>query len=195
MSPILQSIANGSARGYGALLGAAGAATSYDSIATVVTPNSNTVTFSSIPSTYTHLQIRIMGRTTNSGAGGEYCRLRYNGDTGSNYADHYLKGDGSTASAGADTTQTANYIERFANATNSSSIFGVAVIDILDYANTNKYKTLRSLGAYDANGSGNIFLYSGLWMSTSAITSISLISNSGNWADYTSIALYGIKGA
>jgi len=67
MSPILQSLANGSARGYGAF-GAAAAAASYESIASV-TPSgsSSSVTFSSIPSTYTSLQLRVNARGTANG--------------------------------------------------------------------------------------------------------------------------------
>ena len=53
---------------------------------------------------------------------------------------------------------------------------------------------MRSLGGYDANGSGNVGLFSGVWMNTAAITSISLLSDSGNQEQYTQFALYGIKG-
>jgi hypothetical protein len=65
----------------------------------------------------------------------------------------------------------------------------------LDYTNTNKNKVYRTLGGFDANGSGEQGLFSGLWMSTSAITSIDLITNSGSWTSSSSFALYGIKGA
>jgi hypothetical protein len=69
------------------------------------------------------------------------------------------------------------------------------VVDILDYANTNKYKTTRNLMGFDYNGSGTIRSISGLWMSTSAINSITLTTGtSSNWQGDTQFALYGIKG-
>ena len=67
------------------------------------------------------------------------------------------------------------------------------MIDILDYSNTNKYKTARVLGGMDFNGSGSASLQSGLWMSTSAVTSITCISAGNNWTTGTQIALYGVN--
>jgi hypothetical protein len=71
-------------------------------------------------------------------------------------------------------------------------MFGALVIDILDYTNTNKNTTIRSLGGYDANGSGYLQLESMLWNNTAAINQIVL--GTGGWAQYSSFALYGIKG-
>jgi hypothetical protein len=66
----------------------------------------------------------------------------------------------------------------------------------LDYANTNKYKTTRSIGGNDNNGSGFVSLISGLWLSTSAISNIEIIPLNGTlWTQYSHFALYGIKGA
>jgi hypothetical protein len=75
----------------------------------------------------------------------------------------------------------------------ASPIMGAGIIDILDYANTNKYKTARSLRGYDANGSGNMSLISGLWMNTAAISNITLTARGGSVDQYTTFALYGIK--
>jgi hypothetical protein len=77
-------------------------------------------------------------------------------------------------------------------ASSTASVFGGIVIDILDYANTNKYKTMRTLSGYDANGSGNVGLFSGLWMNTAAVTSINLLTFYDQYATYSSFALYGI---
>jgi hypothetical protein len=78
----------------------------------------------------------------------------------------------------------------------AASIFGVLVLDILDYANTSKTKTTRTLMGYDKNGAGKVTLTSGLWNNTSAISSISIVPKDGSsWAEYSSFALYGIKGA
>jgi hypothetical protein len=79
--------------------------------------------------------------------------------------------------------------------TADTNIFGTAVFDLLDYTNTSKYKTTRSLTGHDKNGSGLIVLYSGLWLNTAAVTSITVLPNTGNFNQYTSAALYGIKGA
>ena len=79
------------------------------------------------------------------------------------------------------------------SANSTANCFGVAVIDILDYANTNKYKTYRSLTGGDANGSGQVLLRSSNWRSTSAVTSMTLYPGVGNFTQYSSFALYGIK--
>jgi hypothetical protein len=158
---------------------------SYESIATVTVGSggSSSVTFSSIPSTYQHLQIRafpINATTT----GDVY--LQFNSDTGANYRSHYLYANGASVASG-DTTS--NYL--YAAFTHSTG--GVGITDVLDYGNTNKFKTIRSLIADERNGSGEIALTSGLWRNTSAITSINFFPVSGSFAQYSSFALYGIK--
>lgn len=168
--------------------GGAAAGGSYESIATL-TGNG---TFTSIPSTYQHLQLRMLIRDGASAAtGGAY--LRFNGDTSSSYNWHYLIGNGSSASAGYTATNYMNLGDIPAN-TAASNTFGVLVVDILDYANTNKFKTTRSLEGFDANGSGQAALFSGLWRNTAAITSIECGGDSGSSISGTRIALYGIKG-
>lgn len=159
--------------------------TSYESIATttVGSGGSTSVTFSSIPSTYTHLQIRLMNLSATEANG---ILIRFNSDSGTNYAEHDLRGSGTAVNAYAYTSQTGAQLGMFG----SSTAPGVAIGDILDYTNTNKYKTLRTLYGYDKNGGGYIFLSSGLWMSTNAITSITL--SGGTFNQYSHFALYGI---
>jgi hypothetical protein len=167
---------------------------SYESIATVSVGSggASDVTFSSIPSTFKHLQIRYIGRNTSTSLD-VYAQL--NGDTGNNYRSHYLTGDGSSASAGDIGTQAFWNGGYTSGSSQSTSVFGAAVIDILDYTNTNKNKVMRTLTGWDNNGSGQVVLYSGLWLNTAAITSIKLYKPpSGTWAQYSSFALYGIKG-
>lgn len=174
--------------------GGAAAVGDYESIQTYnLTTATASVTFSSIPATYSHLQIRALGRTDRavsmSGLG-----MRFNGDTATNYSDHNVTGDGATATAGADVSASYIFLARYPGASATASMFGVGVIDILDYANTNKYKTTRNLSGTDLNGSGQVHLQSGNWRSTSAITSIQLYPDiSGNLVQYSSFALYGIK--
>jgi hypothetical protein len=169
----------------------------YESIATVTVGSggASSIDFTSIPSTYQHLQIRILARgaaATNFISAG----IRFNSDTGSNYAIHQLLGSGSAASSGSDINITSIYRTFIPAANQTSGRFGAGVVDILDYANTNKNKTTRTLTGFDLNGSGYIILRSGLWRSTSAVSSITLFDadNAGGFAEYSSFALYGIKG-
>ena len=166
---------------------------SYASIGTVTVGSggASTITFSSIPSTYTHLQIRIFGKGNNADVY-DAANLTYNGDTGANYTLHWLTGNGSSASALGLTPRNEIRAAYIGGATSPS--IGSGIVDILDYSNTNKYKTLRSLSGADANGSGNIFFMSGLWMSTSAISSMTLTPVFGSsFSQYSSFALYGVK--
>lgn len=165
---------------------------SFESIATTtLSSSSSSITFSSIPATYTHLQIRMYA-AVNAAAG---AILRFNSDTGSNYNSHLLYGDGASPGVYPYGTGTSINISWFGQGYNSSSSFGVNVIDILDYANTNKYKTVRSLQGIDRNGTGMLELVSGLWMNTNAITSITIPTESSVFLANSSFALYGIKGA
>jgi hypothetical protein len=169
---------------------------SYESIATVTVGagGASSVDFTSIPSTYTHLQIRGIGRTTTTNTD-DNIYMQFNGDTTSNYAAHYLYGDGSNALAAGVANITALVACRITGASSTANRFGTTVVDILDYANTNKFKITRVLTAHDQNGSGYTFLLSGLWRSTSAISSIKLYVSPNNIAQYSQFALYGIKGA
>jgi len=167
----------------------------YDSIATttVGAGGASTVTFSSIPSTYTHLQIRALTRdsrvATNSDA-----TIRFNGDTAANYNAHNFSADGTTIYAGAYVSSTNINIGNQPGSSATSNIFGGSVIDILDYANTNKFKTVRCITSYDTNGGGWVNIGSGTWRSTSAITSITFTPLVSPYVQYSSFALYGIKG-
>ena len=167
----------------------------YDSIATttVGAGGASSITFSSIPSTYTHLQVRGIVRPGTNNAD---MRLTLNSDSGSNYARHRLIGNGASIDAtGTASTAFIGIFDANGLQTGTASTFGVAVIDILDYANTSKYKTVRVLSGNDNNGSGQVGISSGLWQSTSATSTVTLVMSSGNFAEYTQFALYGIKGA
>jgi hypothetical protein len=172
------------------------ATNSYESIATV-TPytTTSTVVFSSIPATYRHLQIRFIGRTDRANQE-DNIQLRFNSDSAGNYAAHVLYGDGATASSFSDGSSiTFNTRSVVAAASATSGVFGAGIIDILDYANTNKYKTVRSLNGYDNNGAGQVRLSSGLWMNTAAINTITIVpANGPNFTANSHWALYGIKG-
>lgn len=160
----------------------------YDALATVTVGSSavSSVTFSGIPTGYKHLQIR--GVLLTSGATNP--TFNFNGDTGSNYAWHHLYGNGSSVSSNGGGSQTFMYF----NYNPSSSYPSTFVMDILDYASTTKYKTSRTLAGSDTNGStSEIALWSGLWQSTSAVTSITLNGAGVNFNQYTQFSLFGVK--
>jgi hypothetical protein len=163
---------------------------SYESIQTVTVGSGgqSSISFTSIPQTYKHLQIRA------SYTGNDVPLVRLNGDTGSNYPNHWLRGNGSAASAAA-SAGAYNILQLSTSWTPSSTVPGVFIFDLLDYTNTNKYKTVRTLGGCDLNGSGGVELMSGLWMSTVSVNAISMtIGTSGSTYEFSKFALYGIKG-
>jgi hypothetical protein len=150
------------------------------------------VTFSSIPQDYTHLQIRYITRTVSANAEDQYY-INYNGVTSSNYRSHQVYGTGASAVSSDFGTSTVGSLGIIPGGTTTAGIFSVGFVDILDYTNTNKYKTYRNLTGFDKNGSGQINLTSGVLLSTlDAITSVAFRSNS-NLAEYSSFALYGVK--
>lgn len=172
--------------------------TSFESIATttVGAGGASSIDFTSIPSTFTHLQLRYIARDNRSGTNSDDIMIRMNNDsTTGNYNSHRLYGNGSSASADR-VTGFAGTLSAFVSAsTATANSFGGGVTDILDYANTNKYKTTRSIGGNDDNGSGFVSFISGLWLSTSAINRITVYPLNGtSFNQYSSFALYGIKG-
>lgn len=169
--------------------------TAYESIATVTVGagGSSSIAFTSIPSTYKHLQVRWLARGAAS-AGSDVISLAVNGDSGANYSFHRLYGDGSSVTANGYASQTYIIGGDMPAATAGANMFAGGVMDILDYANTSKYKTTRLLDGRDQNGSGFIWFNSGLWQNTNAVTSLTFTAQNGNYAQYTQFALYGVKG-
>jgi len=156
------------------------------------------VTFSSIPANYKHLQIRMISKESGTGTGGPNIVASLNSDTThTNYRSHYLAGNGAAAASGS--VQAGGYFCLVGNTATSNAsytnMFGVMVVDILDYANTSKYKTLRCLWGHDRNGSGEVGIDSSLWMNTAAITNVSFsIAGGTNFVQHSHFALYGIRG-
>jgi hypothetical protein len=171
----------------------------YDSLATVTVGAGglSSITFAGIPNTYKHLQLRMLARNNDASGGLNFMRAKINSDaTSGNYRGHYLYGSGSSASAGdvagAATGLPCGYS---AGNTNTASAFAVTVLDILDYANVSKNKTTRALTGADFNDtSGGLTFVSGLYISTSAISSIEIVSSVGTgFIQYSSFALYGVR--
>lgn len=196
MSPILDSIGSVKGFGWGAF---AEDPNSFKSIATVTVGSGGqaNVEFTSIPSTYTHLQIRGVARTNRSAGSTDTVLVRFNGETGNNYTIHDIYGNASSANVEGGGNQ--GYIKGFqvGSTGDASGIFGAGVIDILDYTNTNKLRVARILGGvHTGGGNANIQLSSGMRTnSTTALTSVLLYPASGTaFEQHTTFALYGIKG-
>lgn len=164
-------------------------------VVTVGTPTSS-LTFTNIPNTYAHLQIRVFARSTINGTS-DNVYLRFNNDSSSSYRTHQLYGDGSTVASNATGSETSHFNVILPGGTSAANIYGAGNIDILDYANTNKNTTVRTLSGVNQNGvaTGFAIMRSGLWVNTAAVSSITLFVGSGNFAQYSQFALYGIKGA
>ena len=182
--------------------GAAASTSSYESIATVnPTGGASTISFTSIPSTYKHLQIRGIVHdnfgTDKAPNIGFDMGIQFNGDgNGSNYARHHLYGNGSSAVAAGSASSLITLPGT--NQISTADYMSVMIIDIHDYAVTTKNKTLRAFNGADANGTGTtnrvVALNSGLWMNTAAINQITLVAYGTGFVAPTQFALYGIKG-
>lgn len=165
---------------------------SFDLLETqILSSNTSSVTFSSLStyaSTYQHLQIRAVAKTDRGGADNDNVIIRFNGDSGSNYSCHFLRGAGGSASSGALSNET-KIIARAVGGNDGN--FGAVVIDILDAFETTKYKTTRSLGGYS---NAILELGSGSWRNTAALTSILLDQDVGsNFLVGSRFSLYGSK--
>lgn len=167
---------------------------SFESIETVTVGSGGaaSISFTSIPQTYTHLQIRGITRSPDA----SYINAQFNTDTGNNYSNHAIYAEPGTVVGQANANASHFQISRSNYFASASTMFGATVCDILDYANTNKNTTTRALSGNDTNGTagGVMFFTSGNWRNTAAVTSILIYPTSGNFSQYTQFALYGIKG-
>ena len=147
----------------------------------------SSVTFSSISGSYTDIRLvaNIKGSTTS------YPTIRLNGDTGSNYSDTELNGNGTSAASGRNSNTSVMYFTRSAVWTSSDFSFNV-LSDFMNYSNTTTYKTVLSR----ANAAGSsVDAVVSLWRSTSAITQIVISAASGTMDVGSTFTLYGVKSA
>lgn len=147
------------------------------------TGSSGTITFSSIPAGYKHLQLRYVALSGQA----NWCYILLNGDSGANYASHYLQGNGSSVSSGSLAPSQSN-MGFMALAGNSTP--GMGIIDFLDVSSSTKNKTVRSLHAFPTNP---VALSSGVWLSTSAVTSVTLVHPSSTYSTASRFSLYGVS--
>ena len=171
---------------------------SFDSISstTLTTDTSSNIDFTSIPTIYTHLQLRILGKAADTATvTNGNLRIQFNNDTGANYSSHYMIGasDGSKP-AGSNTGDTAMYGGKRGNLQSGRTLlYGISVIDILNYQNTNMFKTIRYYSSIHAGSNGEVFHGTANWRSTSAITSIKITMDTGNLGTNMTASLYGIR--
>jgi hypothetical protein len=176
--------------------GGGGAAGAYELIETqLLSTTTASLTFSSIPSTYKHLQLRATARSNFNATLGGFA-YRFNGDTGSNYTYHIIDGDTSSVSNFTAASQTNGLVTLITGLTATANSYGAAVCDVLDYSSTSKNKTVRSLGGrVSTSGNSNVRHLGSAWLSTSAVTSMTLFDNvGGSFVSGSRFSLYGIKG-
>lgn len=202
MSPLLAAFGAGSAKAFGLSRFLQQDLGDFESIATVSVGSGGTssIVFNNIPSTYTDLQIRGILRD-NRGVSYSAAQIRFNSDSQTSYAYHTIYGDnrsGSINSSGA-SSQTAANIDAIVGNTVSSGVFAGVIIDIADYSNQNKNKTIKVFSGNQLTQSGNAGIIggtafgSGLWVNTSAITSITITPITTPFLENSHLALYGIK--
>jgi hypothetical protein len=157
----------------------------YEPIATASGTGSNTtLSFTSIPATYTDL-ILILNGSLNTG---NNTRMRFNNNSGFNYSMTVVTGDGSSASSYRDSSQAA-----FSYPGYYDTAMSMNIIHVMNYANTTTYKTFIQRNSKASNQAQAAV---GLWAQTSAINQIDIYTASGaTWTTSTNITLYGIKAA
>jgi hypothetical protein len=162
----------------------------YDFIA-AFSPTGTTVSFTSIPQTYKHLRMHIVGRSSYT-AYDQAAYVNFNSDTGSNYRRRYTLSNGAmplyaTSGAASHTWVLPDYPGSYIDSNN----FASGVCEIFDYSDTNKITTLSAFGGYATGGWGQS---TGYWNNTAGVTRIDIVIANGNWVSGSHLALYGIKG-
>ena len=174
--------------------GGGAAAGSFELISsTILTSTTTSVTISDIPQTYKHLQLRVSARGSLANTGSTALGLKINNSM-NQYHGLYTAGSGVFSESNGYSYMAPPGLPL--NNTTSGN-FGAAIFDILDYTSTSKNKVARSLtGCVIALGSSAIALYSGLLVSTSAVTSVTFVegTESAGFVAGSRFSLYGIKG-
>jgi hypothetical protein len=159
----------------------------YEPIATqTLGAAAGSVTFSSIPSTYTDLV--LVAQTSNDG-GATNLRLQFNGDGGTNYSSTRIYGDGTTVNSDNTTTAVSMPVGILGA---SATDFGVYQLHIQNYSNSTTYKTVLARAGYATE---YVTSTVGLWRSTVAVTSVLLNASTANFRVGSTFTLYGIAAA
>ena len=154
----------------------------------ILTTSTSTVTFTSIPQTYTDLVLIISGTSTANGQ----AFIRFNNDSGGSYSVTNMYGDGSSAGSERYTSGSGSPYNAYGFIGNFKTGQGNKIIDLNNYSNTTTFKNYL---CRTTNPSTDTSTMVGLWQSTSAISRIDLFINGSTWASGTTINLYGIANA
>jgi hypothetical protein len=191
MSPLTELIGGAKVYGWGKLEIPVNGA--FVSLATVnVTGPTGNIEFNSIPQSYKHLQIRAMWKTSRDADSQMY--FRANGDTTNNYYNMALSGNGSTQSAGG---QGVLNVLAFGNVgPTEENFFTPMIMDIPNYTNTDAFKTFFIRTGILSSSTGFSQIWSGVWQSTAALSSITLFgANAAQCQANSKFALYGLENA
>jgi hypothetical protein len=163
----------------------------------VLTSSASSVTFSGLASYatagYKHLQIRALTRSTRTGYDSDTLFYRYNGNSGSNYSFHGIRGTGSSVSSFAGASQTEGNVGDTSTNLSPSSVFGSVIIDILDFSSAVKATTTRAFAGFNSSSTKHTQVTSGGYYLTEAITSIEFFIGSGDSVAGSRFSLYGSK--
>jgi hypothetical protein len=191
------SFARGGILGYGKtsnmLSGNPVATGDFELIQTVFgTGSSTTVTFSSIPQNYKHLQIRYVGKNT---VGSDNINLTMNGISSGVYVAHRLWGNGTAVAVTPSGTASSAFLllSDAISVSATANSFGAGIIDILDYSSTTKNKTVKIISGV-SDSTPSVQIGSGLYAQTTAVSSLTLTVPSGFLTDLSRFSLYGIRG-
>jgi hypothetical protein len=169
----------------------------YESIASFTGTGQSTITFSSIPTTFQHLQVRMITRLSSSSTTDVY--MRFNGNSSAVYNEGHIRAAaGNSTVAGYNIADSTYFTALQSTGTGSTTdLFGVAIIDIFNYNRSNAHKAIRSVygNCHPTTSNGQVRYHGGLFASQTAITSIVFTdSNAGNFLTGSQISLYGIRG-
>ena len=145
-----------------------------------------TITFTSIPSTYTDLRLVFVGGNDGTNI---LCGIRFNNDSGLNYSITPITGNGSSASSTRRTSRSS--LEPFFEGDMVTGYIEFFTADIMSYAGSTNKTTLMT-GSNDRNGDGTVTRTVGLWRNTAAINRVDIYLASGNFNAGTTATLYGI---
>ena len=167
--------------GFWAASGAGGGAGAFDLLeTTTLSTSASSVTFSGLDaySDYKHLQIRMVAGCAAGFDSSGYLEL--NGDSTASYSYHWLRGNGSTITPYAASSDTYILINNMISSNAYPNEFAAGVLDILDFSSSSKNTTIRASHGYKGTGSERVYLSSGAYYNTAAITSLTIGGAGGN---------------
>jgi len=164
-------------------------ASTYEKIATTTLGTAaGTVTFSSISGAYTDLVVVFVGKLSAAAT----CFLRYNNDSGSNYSQINVIGDGSTGAINQIRANQTGF--RLYDVSVSSNNINILIFNINNYSNTTTYKTTLHRCS-DTGGTSEVGMGVSSWRDTSAINRLDFVTGAGTWSVGSTFTIYGILAA